>query len=245
MKRIFTVFVVLLFGLVLVSCGPNESTAKGYGITHKIYVGEVEVTVDKEGVVTAATIEEYYLPFNVAVIESPAEGATDVVQGDSHGVKYFAKYFKVNDLLFIGEDGATDGEGNITGSPVYKLANGTNLLDWVAIEENAKAYVEGTQDGTVFIANEDGTKHSTYVTPEGDAWTKSATGYGGDIWDWSAQMQEIIDAIVGTDLTQTYELNDEDFWTTGDVVTGATLVDFQEYYAVLQRAHDNAMEVFE
>ncbi|MCD4826145.1 MAG: hypothetical protein K8Q99_00020 [Acholeplasmataceae bacterium] len=239
MKKVFTVCAVLLLGLVLVSCGPKEATATGYGIAHKIYVGEVEVTIDKDGVVTAASIEEYYLPYNAAVIAEPAEGATDVVLGNSHGVKSFAKYFKVGDELFTAVEGERT-EGEVTGMPVYTNAAGTDLLDWVAIEANAKAYVEGTQDGTVFIANADGTKHATYATPEGDQWTKSATGYGGDRWDWAGQMLAIENALIGTKVNGAYSQNDDSFWVVGDVVSGATLVDFAQYFAVAERAYANA-----
>lgn len=239
MKKIVTVFAVLVMGLVLVSCGPKEATATGYGIAHQSYVGEVVLTIDKDGVVTEASVEEYYLPFNAAVIETPAEGATDVVLGNSHGVKSFAKYFKVGDVLFT----ATEGERTddvVTGMPTYTTADGTDILDWAAIEANGKAYVEGTQDGTVFIANADGTKHATYPTPEGDQWTKSGTGYGGDRWDWTGQMAEIVNILVGSKVSATYTMNDDDTWVVDNVVTGATLVDFETYYKVAERAYANA-----
>ncbi|BCR36000.1 hypothetical protein [Mariniplasma anaerobium] len=239
MKKLVTVLAVLVMGLLLVSCGPKEATATGYGIAHQIYVGEVELTIDADGVVTAAAIEEYYLPFNAAVIETPAEGATDVVLGNSHGVKSFAKYFKVGDVLFTATEGARE-DDVVVGMPTYAAADGTDLLDWVAIEANAKLYVEGTQDGTVFIANADGTKHATYPTPEGDQWTKSGTGYGGDRWDWAGQMAEITSVLVGSKVSATYTMNDDGMWVVDTVVSGATLVDFDQYYKVAMRAYANA-----
>lgn len=239
MKKMFTVCAVLLLGLVLVSCGPKEATATGYGLAHKIYVGEVVLTVDKDGVVTDATIDEYYLPFNVAVVAEPAEGATDVVLGNSHGVKSFAKYFKVGDILFTAVEGART-DDVVTGLPVYTSADGTNLLDWVAIEANGKAYVEGTQDGSVFVANADGTKHDTYPTPVGDQWTKSETNYGGDNWNWAEQMLAIENSIIGTKVNGVLTQNDDNIWLVGDVVSGASAVDFETYYAVAQRAYANA-----
>lgn len=246
MKKLFAIFAMLFLSLALVACGAKEATASGYGITHKIYVGVVELTVDKDGEVLSGSIEEYYLPFNAAKLGDVADyaDADDVVFGNSHGDAAFAKYFKVGDMLFTGESSAMADDA-YTGLPVYKNAAGDTLLEWVAVEANAKAYVEGTQDGSVFIANADGTKHATYATPEGDAWTKSATNYGGDYWDWSGQMDEVIESLVGTSLDGSYEQNDDGFWVVDGAVSGATLVDYAEYFDVAKRAYDNAMAEFE
>jgi len=246
MKKLLLAITTLVFALVLVACGPKEATATGYGIAHKIYVGEVTLTVDKDGEVLSGSIEEYYLPFNVAKLGDVADyaEATDVVFGNSHGEAAFAKYFSVNGELFTGEDSAQE-DGAYTGLPVYKNADGDTLLEWVAIEANAKAYVEGTQDGTVFIADADGNKHATYATPEGDEWTKTGTGYGSDSFVWADAMEGVIDSIVGTDMDVDFEKNDDGYWVVGDIVTGATLVDYAQYFAVAERAYDNAMAEFE
>jgi hypothetical protein len=231
MKKILFIFSIISLGFLLAACGPKEVTVMGYGIAHKTYVGTVELTVDKDEVVTSASIEEYFLPYNVAGVDTPAEGATDVVEG-SKG--YFAKYFVVGELLFIGEN-------NLEGNPVYTTTSGEELLAWVAIEENAKAYVEGTQDGTVFIANADGSKHETYLTPEGDQWTKTGTNYGNDSFVWSAQVAAIAEALVGTKVNDTYFQNGDNKWVVGDFVSGATLVDFAQYYAIAERAYNSAI----
>jgi hypothetical protein len=245
MKKLLVAITTLTLALVLVACGAKEATASGYGLAHKIYVGAAELTVDKDGEVLSGSFEEYYLPYNIAIVAEPADDATDVVYGNSHGDKAFAKYFQIGDVLFTGADSAMDSEGSYTDLPAYTNANGDELLAWIAIEANAKAYVEGTQDGTVFIANADGTKHATYATPVGDEWTKSATGYGGDSFDWQGQMDAIIASLVGTSMSGSYSQNSDNLWVVDDVVSGATLVDYAQYYAVAQRAYDNAMAEFE
>lgn len=240
MKKLFAMLLVLALSFVLVACGPSEFTATGYGITHKSYVGVITLTVDKDGAVISASADEYYLPYNVAIVavEDPAAVPADVVMGDSHGVKYFAKYFSVNGTLFT----ATD---NAEGLPVYADANGVSLLDWVADEANAKAYVDGVLASTVFIADETGALSTVYPTPSADnagvnEWTKSATNYGGDNWNWSEQIVAFADALVGTTMDSTLAQDADGFWLVDDVKSGATMVDFAQYYAVAQRAYATA-----
>ncbi len=237
MKKVFLVFSVLVLSLVLVACGPSEATATGYGITHQDYVGVVQVTVNKEGIITDASIEEYYLVYTIGAVENPSDNATDIVTGLSHGNEVsYAKYFSVNGMLFTGQS-------STTGLPEYKNADEIDLLDWVAVEANAKAYVEGTQAGTVFCADASGAKHATYAVTEGDQWTKSASGYGGDRWDWLGQMTEVELALIGTSLDDGYSQNSDNKWVVGDAVTGATLTDFPQYYEVAHRAYTNALQL--
>jgi len=240
MKKLFAILLVVSMSLVLVACGPSEFTATGYGITHKSYVGVITLTVDKDGKVLSAAADEYYLPYNTAVVEvaDPLNAPMDVVLGNSHGVKYFAKYFSVNGTLFV----ATD---NAEGLPVY-AANGVSILDWVAEEANAKAYVDGVLAGTVFIADEAGAKSTVYATPSADnagvnEWTKSGTNYGGDNWNWAEQIAAFSTSLVGTTMDGNFAQDEADkLWVVNDVKTSATMVDFAQYYAVAQRAYATA-----
>jgi hypothetical protein len=234
MKKLFALLLVVSISLGLVACAKGNTTATGYGITHKIYVGVVTLTVDKDGKVLSGTADEYYLPFNTAVVEvtDTANVPTDVVIGDSHGVKYFAKYFSINGTLFV----ATD---NPTGLPVY-LAKGVNLLAWVAEDVNAKAYVDGVLAGTVFIADENGAKSTKYATPSADKWTKSATNYGGTDWNWAEQITQFTTSLVGTTMDGNIAKGDDKIWIVNDVKSGASMVDFAQYYFVAQRAYAKA-----
>lgn len=238
MKKVLALVSVLVLSLALVACAPKEVTATGYGITHKSYVGVITLTV-KDNKVVSGQVDEYYLPYTVAVVQvaDTANVPADVVVGDSHGVKYFAKYFSVNGTLFT----ATD---NPEGLPVYE-ANGTSLLDWVADEANAQAYVEGVLAGTVYVADETGAKNAVYPTPNPDnngvnEWTKSGTNYGGDNWNWAEQVVAFADALVGTAVDGTPVQGEDKFWVVDDVKTGATMIDFEQYYAVAQRAFAKA-----
>lgn len=237
MKKLFAILVVAVLAVTLVACGPSEVTATGYGITHKSYVGEVVMTVDKDGKVVSASVEEYYLPYNFAVVavEEGAEVPTDVVIGNSHGVKYFAKYVSINGVLFTAAD-------NAEGLPVYTGADGSELLAWVADEANAKAYVDGIKAATVFVADETGAQHATYATPASvELFTKTGTNYGGDNWNWAEQVAAFATALVGTTMNGTATQNaDTGVWSLDDVETGTTMVDFEQYYAVAQRAYATA-----
>ncbi|MEI7668358.1 MAG: hypothetical protein WCI62_05145 [Erysipelotrichaceae bacterium] len=234
MKKLFALLLVVSLSLGLVACAKGDTAATGYGITHKIYVGVVTLTVDKDGKVLSGTADEYYLPFNTAVVEvtDTANVPTDVIIGNSHGVKYFAKYFSVNGTLFVASD-------NETGLPVY-LANGVSLIAWVAEDVNAKAYVDGIIAGTVFIADENGAKSTKYATPAADKWTKSTTNYGGTDWNWAEQVAQFTTSLVGTTMDGNFGLGADKIWVVNDVKTGASMVDFAQYYFVAQRAYIKA-----
>lgn len=228
MKKFIVFFAVFMLSLTLVACGGKDKTATGYGLVHGHYVGVVDMTVDSKGVVKEAKIEEYYLAYNAAQVEQPTAERNDVVQ---IGANYFAKYYNVDGIIF-----ASSGERAWTNS-----THG-NLENWVKDEANAKRYVEAVLAGKVFIAKADGTK-ITDLKITGNAaldMSKSVSGYGGDRWDWKAAMAGVEQIIIGTKMDSKYSQNNDGKWVVDDVVTGATLVDFADYYAVAQRAYATA-----
>lgn len=228
MRKIIVFFAVFLMTVTLVACGGNkETSATGYGLVHGHYVGVVDITVDGKKVVKEAKIEEYYLAYHAAAVEAPAEERDDVVEISG---KFYAKYFNVDGKVFVS-----------SGEQKWVHDTHGDLEDWVKNEANAKAYVEAVKAGKVYIANADGTKN-TVLKVTGNAavdMTKSGSNYGGQIWDWKGAMNGVAEILVGTKMDSKYTLTDGK-WVVDDVVTGATLVDFADYYKVAERAYNTA-----
>lgn len=228
MKKFIALIAVVLVAFTLAGCKEEakDSSATGYGLVHGHYVGVIDLTVDSKKVVKEAKIEEYYLAYNAAQVEETESELVFEVSG-----KFYAKYYSVDGQLFTSE-----------GELVWSNDKDVSLEEWVKVEANAKAYVEAVKAGKVFIANEDGTKNTELVVT-GNAkqfMTKSESGYGGKIWDWPAAMKGVEDILVGTKVDMTSEKNDDGKWVVNDVVTGATLVDFPDYFAVAKRAYVSA-----
>lgn len=228
MKKFIALIAVVLVAFTLAGCKEEakDSSATGYGLVHGHYVGVIDLTVDSKKVVKEAKIEEYYLAYNAAQVEETESELAFEVSG-----KFYAKYYSVDGQLFTSE-----------GELVWSNDKDVSLEEWVKVEANAKAYVEAVKAGKVFIANEDGTKNTELVVT-GNAkefMTKSESRYGGKIWDWPAAMKGVEDILVGTKVDMTSEKNDDGKWVVNDVVTGATLVYFPDYFAVAKRAYVSA-----
>ncbi|MFU8786063.1 MAG: hypothetical protein ACNA7U_02360 [Candidatus Izemoplasmataceae bacterium] len=252
----------LLFGLVLVftlsACGPKSTTATGYGLVHGHYVGVVEITVSKDGVVEAMTLDEYFLPYSWAKVAADHADRDDVVAvvgtkrgGDStnpedHTSAYYAKYLTIGDKLFTAEVLGAAGSQSIN----YKATGVTNIEDWVKDNDNAKWYVEQVDAELAFIANADGSANTVLTTLASDASSAGFTKSGTEYWrrddqlGWPGNVEETIDAIVGMDLSGDFELvsGEGNFWSIDDTVTGATWSDFPDYFNLAVRAYNKAVK---
>lgn len=251
----------LIFGLTLVftlaACGPRSTTARGYGLVHGHYVGVVEITVSRDGIVEAMTLDEYYLPYSWAKV-SPDHAERDdvvVVVGTRRGgnpdleadrtFTYYAKYIQIGDKLFTAEVLGTEGRQSIN----YKATGIANIEDWVKENDNAKWYVEQLDADAAFIANADGTENTVLSTLASDAssqgWTKSETEYWrrADALGWPGNVEETINAIIGLDLSGDFDLvrGEGNLWSINDTVTGATWSDFPDYFNLAVRAYNNAV----
>ncbi|PKK96693.1 MAG: hypothetical protein CVV58_05065 [Tenericutes bacterium HGW-Tenericutes-3] len=245
MKKTILFLMVLLASLSLVACQedaePSYEYGYGisYGLVHGHYVGVAEVVVDKDDVVVSVKMEEYFLPYNVAkvVVEDVNNIPSDVVTVvGSRGTSYYGKYVSVNGTLFTG---AVTGESG-SQSIVYSTSGVANIEDWVKVEANAMVYVDAVKAGTVFIANQDGTM-SSYAKADSYAkvgWTKSTTGYWTNPASyplgWGGNMFAFAETVVGTKMDVTGD-------AIGEIETGATMVDFADYYLLTQQAYQNAL----
>jgi hypothetical protein len=259
MKKLFAMFFIMLLALGLVACTEEQEPSYqygygvSYGLVHGHYVGVAKVVVDKDDKVVNVQFDEYYLPYNfaqvvVADVENVPADVLPVV--GARGTSYYAKFVSINGTLFTGAVSGDAGSQSIT----YSATGIADIEEWVKTETNAKAYVDGVEAGTVFIANANGTK-SSYAQANANAklgWTKSSTHYwtsrvvtGALVYyplGWGGNMQAIAEALVGTTMNATEaQLVFSTTWSIGDITTGATLSDFVDYYLLAQVAYNNAL----
>ena len=244
MKKILSLFVALVAVLSLAACGKKETTAKGYGLVHKDYVGIAEITVNKKGVVTALTFEEVYFPTHWAALSTTEGVAADLFltyttsKGKEANV---AKYVVVDGKLFTGEVNGTD----------VKYVS-SDIADLKAAckdkEETAKWYAEALLAGKAFAADAKGNKVSFEIKADVEkGFAKSVTGYWtGDNYPlgWKGNMAALSEALVGTEMgfadADLVKDAESKLWSFGGTVTKATLTDAKDYVAVAQKAYNTA-----
>lgn len=252
MKKRVLFIMVLLVSLGLVACQETDSSyTHGYGISyglvHGHYVGVSEVVINDSDEVVSVKFDEYFLPYTFAevVVADPQNLPSDVLPViGSRGTKHYAKYVSINGTMFTGEVSGDAGSQAI----IYSTSGVDNIETWAKTEANAKIYVDAVKANKVFIANEDGTK-SNYEMANTNAklgWTKSATGYWTNPTSyplgWGGNIKAITDALVGTKPIASEEMiTSNNTWEIDGLVTGATLVDFVDYYKVIQQAYHNAV----
>ena len=244
MKKILSLFVALVAVLSLAACGKKETTAKGYGLVHKDYVGIAEITVNKKGVVTALTFEEVYFPTHWAALSTTEGVAADLFltyttsKGKEANV---AKYVVVDGKLFTGSVDGTDVKYAADGIANLKAACKDN-------EETAKWYAEALLAGKAFAADAKGNKVSFEIKADVETgFAKSVTGYWtGDNYPlgWKGNMAALSEALVGTEMgfadADLVKDAESKLWSFGGTVTKATLTDAKDYVAVAQKAYNTA-----
>lgn len=232
--------------VVLASCGPVadvEAVGVGYGLVHSHYVGIVEVTTINDKV-TEISIDEYFLPYNwgKVIVSEPTDDTLTVTT--SRGASTYAEFVKVGDKVFAG---TVVGTGT-----AQKIKYSTDTIDdldaWVAIEANAKWYVEQIEAEVYSYVNASG-QPMTFV--KGDASSKvsmikSQSGYWSSGLGWLGNIAEVeallLDTMMDIDV-EDFTKNSEGYWANGDQVTGVTMSDFKDYIAVALRAYANRVVV--
>ena len=236
----------------LASCGPavETKTGIGYGLVHAHYVGVAELTTEN-GVVTEASFEEYFLPYSWAKVTA-AEGSDDTVAVKSTSrtgaqvTTVFAQRVKIGDRIFTIE--VTGAEWAQTFK--YTSTGITDIDAWVALEANAKWYVEQIEANAYGFVNASGIAITSFVLADTSA-KMSMTKSDANYWSvpdpglgWSGNMDKMVELLVGS----TMDFDPADFtkatvaplvWGNGDITTGATLTDFKDYLSLALRAYAN------
>lgn len=247
MKKFFNLFLVavLMFSAIaLVGCKDKdpepdpqpavETEGKGYGIVHKDYVGMVTLKV-KEGKVTSAKFDEFFLPSHWAVVTGEVDASLIVeIPGRGGAVSKLAKYIKIGDKLFT-----ANAEG------IYSAEGIADLKAHIAASEaNAKWYVEALAAGQGKAVDAQGVELTAAYTAKAEGFFKTSENYWpasqGKGLGWAPNMDALAAAIVGTSMNLTADQlvkGEDGKWSFGSVVTGATLTDAKDYYAVAKLAY--------
>jgi hypothetical protein len=233
---------------------------RAYGVVHKEYVGEALVVV-KGSEILHVKIDEAFLPHDFARITDASAAANPAlvveIKGANDASLFYAKNVAVDGKLYTAAQ-LTAEERTATGTAryvKYTASDVPNLYVHVKTEANAKAYYEAFVAGKVFVANADGSKNSTLAlnTPYymelksiGKYWpaavpTVNATsGAVGIQIGWRGNMAILEAAIeeMGFALTPTRDTANANKIKFGDVVTGATMTDYLDYFNLAKAAYN-------
>ncbi|MDL2292106.1 hypothetical protein LJC17_00730 [Acholeplasma sp. OttesenSCG-928-E16] len=162
MKKVLSVFLALVAVVTLVACDNTvkPSTGVGYGLVHKHYVGKATLTVDGEGLVTEAKLDEYYLPYNIANVT----GQVGTYKGVAYGLVH--KHYVGMVTITTDKDVVTDAEIDEYYLP-YNLANLAN-----------QTVADGATDAVSVVGASSTTVYAKYFSAGGTLWTSK----GANAW---------------------------------------------------------------
>lgn len=259
MRKLQILLVVFLM-IALTGCnkGNGGSANKGdyavnqsqtaYGLTHGGYVGKAVITVNEAGEISV-DIDDAFLLHVLALVNIEEEkwNENNTVSFLSHGEeKHVAKYIEYNDVVYIAiavGEGFTyveaDGEGMAYGSVDLEreiLKNQASMAQYYELVPKGKLKV---LDGF------NGQATAVITTSYGGLTKKAAPGYWNFGQTWVGNIEEIEKFIEKNgvqfslnDMVHATEPNEDGlkFWTVADAVTGATNVDFKDYFGLVQLA---------
>lgn len=257
MKKVLYLFLMLSL-FTLTGCKDNgdivdddpkkeeDKAGRAYALVHTDYVGFAEVNKGN-GVVIRVVFDEAFLP-NIWAQETAVDSLTDyVVDADNKPLTNannfkFAKYLKIGDKVFTGTI-YTDAEKETIGSTKqtikYQAEGIDDLYTYLKTEDNARWYVEQIKAGNAYITNSDGTRQNVKTNPQGSFFKSSSLYWTTGDTGWAKNLQFLANGIVGTDMSKTVTMSDG-YVKIGDVVTSATIADYEDYYNLAKKAFENA-----
>jgi hypothetical protein len=261
--RKISLLAAAMIGVVLAGCNTSSSTGPvleegvGYAVVYDHYLGVAEVKTEDD-VVTEITLDEYFLPYSWAKVSSADATAypEDVVirtwkrspTATTNVVDRYAKYVKIGDKLFTAT--VTGEEPN---QSIVFSAQGISDIDvWLDTEANAVWYVTQVKANNFFLATSAGVVHPNLTRSDATSniamtkatsgyWTVAAPGLG-----WTGNINALSTYLVGTTMDfspEDFAKNANGFWANGDLVSGATMTNFQDYIALALRAYANRQVV--
>lgn len=230
----------------------STQTYVTYGLVHgQGYVGKATVTIDANGVVTDATLDEACLPTYVTATD-PVEGLTVADEVTSHGSVSTKNFYKT--VKFGGYTATYD-----VATHTY-LIDGLPMLDRFQSIVYARAWFESVNTDSVVVVSDDGN------TEDGDVMNsatllKTQNGYWGEPtapalgWEENAVATcnffvENYEAFVPAfyqngpeNLFYGHSANGQPWFWNG-VNTGATWTDMEDYIALLVVAYAQPSQSF-
>lgn len=244
MKKIKIIICLVLFLFLITSCGcscrnENEYFESAYGIVHKDYVGKATVTVRNKKV-TKIEIDEAFLPHTWAEVASSKNTSNEnTIEIDG---AIYPKYIKIGEeILEASEYDVNDATGHGTTKQKVKWSNDKieNLYAYVKEDEHAKWYYETVTQKSVYPCDNTGEKldltlkNSKFFKSEGGYWEGEQYNLG-----WKGNIEELIKGMISNNFKTEPSLNDESKIVFDGVTTGATLVDYADYYKIAKKAYD-------
>ena len=234
--------------------GYKDQSVEAYKFTHSGYVGQVKIVV-VDGVVDVE-INEAFLPHTLAEVElSTLAAPTDWNETNTLivGSSSYALYISYNDSVFKAvktEAGllvytATDELGDVKAAARGVV---TNLeMDIIKDDSAMSAYYEALTTGGFKLLKTFGDTTpiviSEYQFKDGNPnyWKASISSLG---WQGNIDLIETFleengaafDSLEFTKVLMTIDGLEDNYWQIGDIVTGATNSDFQDYFQLAQAA---------
>jgi hypothetical protein len=262
MKKIITSMlaimtsIMLVFGITGCDKKPATSSATAYDVVHESYLGVVDITVNKDGKVTAIKVDEIFFPESWAKRASDGENASFTNEWtDSKERVVYAKYIRIGDKYF-------EAKGEVPTSrsakPVWEEIDG----DIEDLEEELKDsadvrdwYYKAVKDGEVAIVKAVGDGFEDEKDPADNDYGsmfKSESSYwpgGEEVKGWKGNIKAIEDYVkehgAGFEIGDLDKDDETGTWWIGDVDTGASLTDFKDYMEVVKDAYQKAMKVYQ
>ena len=229
----------------------STQTYVTYGLVHgQGYVGKATVTIDANGVVTAAALDEACLPTYVTAAD-PVEGFTVADEVESHGAKVTKNFYKT--VKFGGYTATYD-----VATHTY-LIDGLPMLDRFASIVYARAWFESANTDSVVVVSDDKTEDgdvmnsATLLKTQNGYWSKPTAPALG--WEENAVATcnffvENYEAFVPAfyqngpgNLFYGHSANGQPWFWNG-VNTGATWTDMEDYITLLVVAYAQPSQSF-
>lgn len=249
-------FVVLLFSVMLIvgSAGQlfaatgymPDQTSVAYGYVHGGYVGKAIVNVQADGALNVK-INEAFLPHTLASVDldsaewSDANTAYYVLRGRKISV---AKHVEYDGVVYVGTTVGT--------SLTYVKAGdngeavGGKDLELLILKNQATManyFDKVTSGGFKIIAKFNGMAKPVTTTASGavtkaespNYWAKGQT-WKGNIAAVEKFIEENGSAYSVAEMKRTANADGLKLWSVADAVTGATMIDFKDYFNMAQLA---------
>lgn len=219
---------------------------RAYGIVYSDFVGAATVTV-MGNTPQDMRLDEAYLPHMWARIEEAGaldEALVYIAPGDAS--MQYARYISVSGILFECADyPASDAQadGTTKQKVLFRSEEISNLYTYLKEPEHARWYFESVVAGTAFPCDDRGAPLQEAVFAN-DTMLKSQGGY----WEmsnglgWSGNLRELIVGAQQGGFAEAPHKNDDGYVQFGNILTGATCTAYLEYYELLKKAYEDALE---
>lgn len=250
MRKISLILIIAVLAASLIACGDDPvaptgfaggQTVEAYNYVHGGYVGRAVVQTAEDGSLQAE-LDEAFLPHTLAQVnlEAPEWNEDNTAYYLSRGNQVrVAKHVSYNGTNYVGTTVggalvyvAADDEGNPAGTQDLEL-------EILRSEASMKTYWDSIARGGFQVYTEFGGQGQPVTTTASGSLYKRGSNYWPQGLGWQGNITAVEEAAArfgtGYTLEEMVRGNDNK-WRLADAVTGATLSDFKDYFALIQMA---------